>query len=400
MRGTRQTPARAPILRKKRTGEEKQLALINYITTVRLDHGAVRGLAEDLAAAGMTRPLVVTDKGVVAAGLLDRVLAGLPAGTVRAVFDDTPTNPTEEGVEAALALYKEHDCDGLIAIGGGSPMDLAKGVAILATHEGPLQSFTAIHGGTPKITARTAPTVAVPTTAGTGSEVGRGAVITFRDGRKLALLSPHLVPKRAVCDPDLTLGLPPVLTAATGMDAISHCVECFTSPIDNPVAAAIAIDGLERAIRALPRAVANGQDREARREMMIAAFEGAMAFQKGLGSVHALSHPLGALREFKLHHGTLNAVLLPPVIRFNIEAVPEKFVRIHQAVGVPESEDLAHWFERFSASLGLPTRLSEMGVPKQVIPAIAKAATADHTHATNARPASEEDYLRILEEVY
>ncbi len=376
------------------------MALINYITTVRLDFGAVRLLSEDLAASGITRPLVVTDKGVIAAGLLDKALGHLPKGMVRAVFDDTPTNPTEEGVDAALEMYRAHDCDGLIALGGGSPMDLAKGVAILATHEGPLLTYAAVLGGTPKITSAAAPIIAIPTTAGTGSEVGRGAVITFRDGRKLGVLSPYIVPRRAVCDPDLTLGLPPMLTAATGMDAISHCVECYTSPIDNPVAAAIAIDGLERAIRALPRAVSNGQDREARREMMIAAFEGAMAFQKGLGSIHALSHPLGALREFKLHHGTLNAILLPPVTRFNMPVARDKYARIHQAVGVPLEDDLAHWFERYSASLGLPTKLSEIGVPRQVIPAVAKAAVADHTHATNARPASEEDYLRILEEVF
>ena len=380
--------------------KDTTLALINYITTVRLDFGAVRDLPEDLAAAGITRPLVVTDKGVVAAGLLEKALVALPKGTVRAVFDETPANPTEAGVEAALAVYKANDCDGLIAIGGGSPMDLAKGVAILATHEGTLETYAAVFGGTPKITAKTAPTIAIPTTAGTGSEVGRGSMITFRNGRKLGLLSPYLVPKRAVCDPDLTLGLPPLLTAATGMDAVSHCVECFTSPVDNPVAAAIAIDGLERSIRALPRAVSNGQDREARREMMIAAFEGAMSFQKGLGSVHALSHPLGAMEELKLHHGTLNAVLLPAVIRFNLPAAREKYARVHQAVGLPETEDLAHWFERFSASLGLPTKLSQMGVPRQVIPAVARAATGDHTHATNARPASEEDYLRILEESF
>ena len=290
------------------------MALINYLTTIRLEFGALQGLPEDLAATGITRPLIVADKGVTAAGLTQRVIDAMPDAMAHPVFDDVPTNPTEEAVEEALALYKREGCDGLIAVGGGSPMDLAKGVAILATHPGPLQTYAAVLGGAPKITAATAPVIAIPTTAGTGSEVGRGSVITFRDGRKLGLLSPNLLPKRAVVDPDLTLGLPAAITAATGMDAVTHCIECFISPVDNPVAGAIAIDGLERAIQALPRAVANGQDREARREMMIAAMMGAMAFQKGLGSVHALSHPLGALREFKLHHGTLNAVLLPHVL--------------------------------------------------------------------------------------
>jgi alcohol dehydrogenase class IV len=279
-------------------------------------------------------------------------------------------------------------------------MDLAKAVAVLAAHEGPLQTYVAVNGGMARITAATAPVIAIPTTAGTGSEVGRGAIITFRDGRKLGLLSPHLIPRRAICDPELTLGLPPLLTAATGMDAVSHCIECFTSPVDNPVAAAIAIDGLERAIRALPRAVANGQDREARRDMMIAAFEGALAFQKGLGAVHALSHPLGALRELKLHHGTLNAVLLPPVLRFNESVAAAKYERLRTAMGLAPGADVAAFIEGFNASLGLPAKLSEMGVPRQVLPSIAKAALGDHTHATNARVATEDDYRAILEAAF
>lgn len=376
------------------------MALINYLTTIRLDFGALAHLPDDLAAAGIGRPLLVADHGVAAAGLLDRVRAAWPGGTAAPTFLETPSNPTEEAAEAALEVYRANGCDGLIAVGGGSPMDLAKAVAVLAAHPGPLQTYAAVLGGTPRITAATAPVVAIPTTAGTGSEVGRGAVITFRDGRKLALLSPHLIPRRAICDPELTLGLPPLLTAATGMDAVSHCIECYISPVDNPVAAAIAIDGLERATRALPRAVADGQDREARREMMIAAFEGALAFQKGLGAVHALSHPLGALKEFRLHHGTLNAVLLPPVLRFNAPAAGAKYDGLRRAMGLAAGADVADAVARFSAGLGLPASLSQMGVPRQVLPAIADAALLDHTHATNARPATREDYLAMLEAVY
>ena len=376
------------------------MALINYLTTIRLDFGALAQLPEDLAAAGIGRPLLVADQGVAAAGLLDRVRAAWPGGASAPAFPDTPSNPTEEAAEAALEVYRAENCDGLIAVGGGSPMDLAKAVAVLAAHPGPLQTYAAVLGGTPKITAATAPVVAIPTTAGTGSEVGRGAVITFRDGRKLALLSPHLIPRRAICDPDLTLGLPPLLTAATGMDAVSHCIECYISPVDNPVAAAIAIDGLERATRALPRAVSDGSDRAARREMMIAAFEGALAFQKGLGAVHALSHPLGALKEFRLHHGTLNAVLLPPVLRFNAPAAGAKYDGLRRAMGLAAGADVADAVARFSAGLGLPATLSQMGVPRQVLPAIADAALLDHTHATNARPATREDYLAMLEAVF
>ncbi len=376
------------------------MAMISYLTTVRLDAGARRFLAEDMKAAGISRPLVVTDRGIVAAGLLEEVLSSGGLDRSTPVYDGTPANPTEEAADEALQLYRAHRCDGMIALGGGSAMDLAKAVAVLAAHEGALQSFAVVNGGLAKITAATAPVLAMPTTAGTGSEVGRGAIISFRDGRKMGLLSPYLIPKRAICDPELTLGLPPLLTAATGMDAISHCIECFTSPVDNPVAAAIAIDGLERAIKALPRAVADGSDLEARREMMVAAMEGALAFQKGLGAVHALSHPLGSYRDLKLHHGTLNAILLPPVLRFNEVACATTYPRLRQAVGLGAGADLAGFMTKFASDLGIPMTLRALGVPETLLPEIAKAALLDHTHATNARPVTEADYLAMLREVY
>jgi hypothetical protein len=376
------------------------MAMISYLTTVRLDGGARRFLAEDMKAAGISRPLVVTDRGIVVAGLLKEVLSSGGLDQSTPVYDGTPANPTEEAADEALQLYREARCDGMIALGGGSAMDLAKAVAVLAAHEGALQSFAVVNGGLAKITAATAPVLAMPTTAGTGSEVGRGAIISFRDGRKMGLLSPYLIPKRAICDPELTLGLPPLLTAATGMDAISHCIECFTSPVDNPVAAAIAIDGLERAIKALPRAVADGSDLEARREMMVAAMEGALAFQKGLGAVHALSHPLGSYRDLKLHHGTLNAVLLPPVLRFNEVACQATYPRLRQAVGLGAGADLAGFMAKFAGDLGIPMSLRTLGVPEALLPEVAKAALLDHTHATNARPVTEADYLAMLREVY
>jgi alcohol dehydrogenase class IV len=384
------------------TSGRLSMAIINYLTTIRLDFGALTALDEEARAIGLKRPLLVTDKGVAAAGLLARVVAALPSFAGAPVFEDVPTNPTEEAVEAGLAVYRAGACDGLIALGGGSPMDLAKGIAILAAHGGQLADYMAILGGTPRITAATAPLIAIPTTAGTGSEVGRGAVFSLRDGRKLAALSPHLLPKRAIIDPDLMLGLPPGLTAATGMDAVTHCIECFTSPVDNPVAGAIAIDGLARAVAHLPRAVRNGQDREARREMAIAAMMGAMAFQKGLGAVHALSHPLGALREFKLHHGALNAALLPAVLRFNEQdaIARTKYDGLRRAMGLAADADVAAFIEGFNRDLGLPPRLADLGVPRQVLPAIAKAALLDHTHATNARTATEADYQAILEAVW
>ena len=342
----------------------------------------------------MTRPLLVTDAGVRAAGLVDEV--GRACAVEAVVYDATPSNPTEEAVEAATELYRAERCDGVVAVGGGSPIDLAKGVALLATHRGPLAGYAAVLGGVPRITAAVAPVVAVPTTAGTGSEVGRAALITLRDGRKLGFISPHLIPKAAVCDPELTLGLPAWLTAATGMDAVTHCVETYLSPRFNPPAEAIALDGLVRAVRWIEPAVADGGDRTARHEMMMAALEGGLTFQKGLGAVHALSHPLGGLKEPSLHHGTLNAVLLPPVLRFNAPEAAEKYRVLRSVLQLPAAACLAEFFADLTLRLGLPTSLRRMGVPEGCLPDIARNAILDHSAATNPRRASERDFLALL----
>jgi 4-hydroxybutyrate dehydrogenase len=376
------------------------MPIISYLTTIRLEEGAVRGIPQDLRETGVKRPMIVTDKGLRAAGTLDALFAAAPPLASAPVFDDVPSNPTEEAAKRALALYREGGCDGLVALGGGSPMDLAKAVAILATHPEPLSQYALVLGGLERITTAVAPVIAVPTTAGTGSEVGRGAVINLEDGRKLALISPHLIPKRAVCDPELTYGLPPRLTAATGMDAITHCIEVVTSPRENPTAEAIALDGLERGIRHIERATADGSDKAARKEMMIAALHGGLTFQKGLGGVHALSHPLGALRDPALHHGMLNAVLLPHLLRFNIGHAPGKFARLRRAMGLGEDADVADAVCRLVARLQLPPTLSALGTPSQVLPSIAAAAMLDHCHATNARTASEADYLALLQAAY
>jgi 4-hydroxybutyrate dehydrogenase len=270
----------------------------------------------------------------VPSGLLDRLLSCLGADVAEAVYDGTPPNPTEAAVHDALEAYRAHGADGIVAIGGGSSLDLGKAVALLATHPAPLAQYASVEGGAPRITPAVAPLIAIPTTAGTGSEVGRGSVIVLNDGRKLGFLSAHLLPKVALCDPELTLGLPAGLTAATGMDAMAHCIETFLSPLVNPPAEAIALDGLRKAAAYIERATRDGQDREARWNMMMAAMEGAMAFQKGLGAVHALSHPLGALPGLKLHHGTLNAVLLPAVLRFNASSVGDKMQRLAAAMGL------------------------------------------------------------------
>ncbi|KPF72232.1 4-hydroxybutyrate dehydrogenase [Bosea sp. AAP35] len=373
------------------------MALITYLTTVKFGFGEIAGIEADLAGLGVAKPLIIADKGIVAAGIIGKVQAVSPALAAAPVFDGTPTNPTEEAVEAALVLYREHGCDGLVAIGGGSPIDLAKGVALLATHDGTLETYAAILGGIPKVTAAVAPVIAVPTTSGTGSEVGRAALITLKDGRKLGFISPHLIPRLAICDPELTLGLPAWLTAATGMDAITHCIETYLSPRENPPAEAIALDGLKRAVAFIERAVKDGSDREARKEMMMAALQGGLTFQKGLGAVHALSHPLGGLKEVSLHHGTLNAVLLPAVLRFNEPDAKAKYAEIRKALDLPADADLAAWIADLVARLGMPGSLSAMGLPRGVIGAIADAATKDHSSATNPRTATAADYAAMLE---
>lgn len=380
------------------------MAYIYYLTHIHLDFGAVSLLKSECERIGIRRPMLVTDKGVVGAGIAQRAIdamTGLPV----AVFDETPSNPTEAMVRKAAELYRAEDCDGLVAVGGGSSIDLAKGIAILATHPGELTQYATIEGGSGKITADAAPLIAVPTTSGTGSEVARGAIIILDDGRKLGFHSWHLLPKSAICDPELTLGLPPALTAATGMDAIAHCIETFLAPAFNPPADGIALDGLERAWGHIERATQNGQDREARLNMMSASMQGAMAFQKGLGCVHSLSHPLGGLKvdgRTGLHHGTLNAVVLPAVLRFNADAPSvvreHRFERMRRAMHLPEDADLADAVFSLTARLGLPTGLAAMGVTPSMFDKVVAGAMADHCHKTNPKEASADDYRRMLAE--
>jgi hypothetical protein len=376
------------------------MATISYLTTVQFDYGAIRLVGAECKRLGIGRPLIVTDKGIRASGLLDRLREQLPPELGFEVYDDTPPNPTEAAVLQALARYRQAQADGIVAMGGGSSLDLGKAVALLATHPAPLKQYAAVEGGVPKITPAVAPLIAIPTTAGTGSEVGRGSVIVLEDGRKLGFLSPHLLPKVALCDPELTFGLPPVLTAATGMDAMAHCIETFLAPAVNPPAEAIALDGLTRAAAHIERATRDGRDREARWNMMMAAMEGALAFQKGLGAVHALSHPLGALPDLKLHHGTLNAVLLPAVLRFNRPNVGDKYARLAAAMGLPAGADVADAVAKLNARIGLPPGLKAMGVARDALAAIAQLAPKDHCHATNPRAASVADYQALLEESY
>lgn len=372
--------------------------VINYLTTINFGSGAIESVATALAELSVSNPLLISDHGVKAAGLLD--LQGVQVLNSAPAYLDVQTNPTEAAVMEALALYRQHGCDGVVAIGGGSPIDLAKGVALLATHDGELEQYAAILGGIPRITSAVSPLVAVPTTAGTGSEVGRAALITLDDGRKLGFISQYLIPRRTICDPELTLGLPPFLTAATGLDALTHCIETYLSPRYNPPAEAIAVDGFARIWEALPKAYSDGSDLSARTEVMMGALQGGLTFQKGLGAVHALSHALGGLKELQLHHGTLNAILMPPVLRVNASdpAAAEKIKRLETLAGI-SGMSLADAIDALNQRLAVPRKLSSLGVTRDLFEWTCERALADHSHQTNPRQLTHEDYAEILESV-
>jgi hypothetical protein len=276
-------------------------------------------------------------------------------------------------------------------------MDAAKGIGILATHQLALEDAAFICGGLEKVTSAVTPIIAIPTTAGTGSEVGRGALISMESGRKLAIISPHIIPKWSIVDPELTLELPPLLTAATGMDALSHCLETYCSNVFNPVAGAIAIDGLRRGWANIKAVVDDGQNIAARSEMMMCAMQGALSFQKGLGVIHAVSHPLGALRQKGLHHGTLNAVFMPHAIRFNLDSARNEMETISATLGISSGSDaLADAFSALNHRIGLPPNLGGMGVDAGDLDGIAEDALLDHCGFTNPRTLTLENLQTFL----
>ncbi|MDP6544535.1 MAG: iron-containing alcohol dehydrogenase [Phycisphaerae bacterium] len=364
---------------------------ISYLTNIYFEIGAVGLLDGLLAQHGITKPLIVTDEGLVSLGMLDRL-------TIEdaAVFSDVQTNPTEANVLAGLEAYREGQCDGLVAFGGGSPIDCAKGIALLATHPEPLEQYAFLEGGLPKVTGDKPPLIAVPTTAGSGSEVGRAALLTMSSGRKLAIISGHMIPSAVISDPELTLGMPPGLTAASGMDAITHCVEVYCSRKINPVADAIALDGLQRGVKNVLTATQNGSDINARSEMLMCALQGGLGFQKGLGLIHSLSHPLGALEDKLLHHGQLNAIFLPHVLEFNMDACPEKMDAMARIMGAETRDELPGACRQLIGDLGLPASLGELGLTEDDVTPLSAAAFADHSTAPNPKDATEADCLALF----
>ena len=370
---------------------------LNFFNKPHFENGSLKKISEVLKAHGIKKPLICTDPGLASIGMTDKIRNLLSNELSPTFYEETPANPTEKAVDEALEAYKTNDCDGVIGFGGGSSMDLGKAVALMANHEGNVIDYSLNEGGFTKI-KKTVPMIAIPTTSGTGSEVSVGSVIIMNDGRKLILASEHLRPDAAICDPELTVGLPPILTAGAGMDALTHCIEAIMSPINDPPAEAVGLDGIEKIIReeSLINACKDGQDLDARWNMMMASTEGAMAFSKGLGAVHSMSHAIGANQELRLHHGTLNGVILPTVIRFNKDHVGNKLPRILKAMGKSESADLADEIEKFNEKIGLPSGLKEMGVTEEMIPELVEHSITDPSNVTTPKLPSPEEWEQLF----
>lgn len=374
------------------------MTILSFMNHTIFANGASSKLAKVLNQCNIKKPLLCTDSGLVNIGLVEKIEGFLEGNIPLTIFDGTPANPTQIAVEAAAAVYKEMDCDGIVSLGGGSSMDLGKAVALTVSHEGDLGEYTAGLKNAKKI-ERVVPTIAIPTTSGTGSEISTGAVIIMKNGEKLILASRELIPMIAICDPLLTIQLPSRLTAATGMDAMTHCVEALLSKQINPPAEAVGCDGIQRGIRDghLLQAVKDGTDEDARWHMMMASLEGAMAFSKGLGAVHSMSHACGADQSLKLHHGTLNAVILPTILDYNREYIGDKYQRLNTMLGINTNSDPADFIRNLNSELKLPANLKEMGVKSDAIPELATHATKDICTYTNPRPCTTHDYIKLFE---
>ena len=385
--------------------------IYKYTVPIGIDFGpgAISGLEGILKAQGIARPLLLCDHGIRECGILQMAVDELGQETESlAQFDGVASNPREENVLDALEVYREQDCDGIIALGGGSVIDAAKGVSLLATNPGDLDGFDILKGGATRIHTPPSPVVAIPTTAGTGSEVSRGAlIITTRDGltRKMIAASPLLVPQHAILDPNLTLSLPPLLTAGSGMDALCHAIEEYLSPRKHPVVESIALGALERIARHLPAVMKDPGDIEGRSQTLMAAMMAGIGFEKGLGVSHSLAHAIGALHD--IHHGTLNAVLLPASFEFNREAITEEAAtRLAEAAGINASnsenriDSIISWARSLNEEFSIPPRLRDLGVPGEDREVLVELAMADHCHKTNPRRCEKADLEEFWERAW
>ncbi|AUT48790.1 iron-containing alcohol dehydrogenase [Achromobacter sp. AONIH1] len=371
----------------------------NYPTSVKVGAGRASELPQWCASLGMKRPLLVTDPGLAALPMTVKLLdscrsAGLDAGLFHAIKG----NPTGKNVDDGVAAFKAGGHDGVIAFGGGSALDAAKAIALMAGQDRPLWDFEDVGDNHLRVNvAGMAPVVAIPTTAGTGSEVGRASVITDeREHVKRIIFHAKMLPAVVILDPELTVGLPPKITAATGMDALSHSLEAYCSPFYHPMAVGIAVEGIRLVKDYLPRACENGSDLEARLQMLVASSMGATAFQRGLGAMHALAHPLGAL--YDAHHGLLNAILMPYVLRANQSVIASRIGLLARYLELPDPsfDSFLDWVLEMRAALGIPHTLAQIGIDAKEAERIGRMAHADGSAGTNPIPFTPQAYAGIL----
>ena len=371
----------------------------SYPTAIKFGPGRISELAEHARSVGMARPLLVTDKAL---AVLPITLAALDileaAGLGRAVFSEVDPNPNEINMEAGLAVYRAGNHDGVICFGGGSALDLGKMIALMVGQTRPVWDFEDVGDWWTRVDAsKVAPIIAVPTTAGTGSEVGRAGVLTNSVTHvKKIIFHPKLLPAITICDPELTVGMPRFITAGTGMDALAHCLEAYCSPFYHPMSQGIALEGMRLVLENLPRVYADGTDIEARAHMMSAAAMGAVAFQKGLGAIHALSHPVGAV--YGTHHGTTNAVVMPMVLDFNRGMIEERLVRASDYLGISGGFDgFRDQIMTLRETLAIPANLSAMGVEQSQLDMLSAMAIEDPSCGGNPVPMTLENTRALFQ---
>ena len=368
----------------------------SFPTLIHFGPGVRKDVGAHLKAQDVKRPLLVTDKGLAALPMPKELMDSLrAAGLEPALFAEIAGNPVESSVTGGVAAYRAHKADGIIGLGGGAALDVAKAIALMATHPGALFEYEDGRPDARPIVGDVPYWVALPTTAGTGSEVGRSAVISDANHIKRIVFSPKLLARAVFADPELTLGLPAKVTAATGMDALTHCIEAYLAKDYHPICDGIALEGLRLAARALPRCIEAPGDIQARSDMMMASMMGAIAFQKGLGLVHSCAHALSTVAD--LHHGFANGVMIDSALRFNLDSSAEKFVRMAQVVGIEDEtgEGFLRWLREIKARIGIPAGLKAAGVDRRELERLSRLAFQDSCHQNNPRPCNEDDFRQI-----
>jgi alcohol dehydrogenase class IV len=371
----------------------------SFPTTIHFGPGARSLVPAQLREYGLRRPLVVTDRGLAALPVVPEFMRQLDGPLEGRVYSGVHGNPTASQVRQGVVAFNDHRADCVIGLGGGAALDIAKVLAAMSVHDGDVIEYAWDHPTVRPLTNTVPPFFALPTTSGTGSEVGRSSVVSEDESHvKRVIFSPKLLAREVFADPELTLGLPPAVTAATGMDALTHNIESYLSPAYHPLCDGIALEGVRIAARALPRAVHDGQNLEARADMMMASMMGAIAFQKDLGAVHSCAHALGAVCD--LHHGLANALMLEPVMRFNAEAAPEKFAELAHAAGLSGSDEFVPWLVRLKRDIGILPSLAAAGVQRSQFGKLVDLALKDVCHQTNPRPCTRADFESFFEQAY